>query len=116
MVTRWYNGQVLPTVFSPGRMTRTASTKLLIRPFRSHPTYKSTSKMITVMKQIFLILFVAVSIPAFSQSYTSFQYSMGFGTGDLGDFIGSPSFRGFTIDYRGLVRPEVGIGVDIGWN
>lgn len=72
--------------------------------------------MIIAMKKILLILFVAIGIPAFSQSFTSFQYSMGFGTGDLGDFIGAPSFRGFTIDYRGLIQPNIGVGVDVGWN
>ncbi len=68
------------------------------------------------MKKIFLLLFVIVSIPAFSQHLTSLQYSMGFGTGDLGDFIGKPSFRGFTLDYRKLVQPNVGVGIDAGWN
>ena len=68
------------------------------------------------MKRILTILLMVAGIPAFSQSFTSFQYSMGFGTGDLGDFIGTPSFRGFTIDYRGLVQPNVGVGVDVGWN
>lgn len=47
---------------------------------------------------------------------TTLQYSMGFGTGDLGDHISKTSFRGFTIDYRKLVQPNVGVGVDLGWN
>jgi opacity protein-like surface antigen len=68
------------------------------------------------MKKIFLFLFVVTVIPAFSQSITSLQYSMGFGTGDLGDFIGTPSFRGFTLDFRKLVQPNVGVGIDVGWN
>lgn len=68
------------------------------------------------MKKILLALFVVVSIPAFSQSITSLQYSMGFGTGDLGDFIDKPSFRGITLDWRKLVQPNVGVGLDIGWN
>jgi opacity protein-like surface antigen len=68
------------------------------------------------MKKIFLILFAVVSVPAFSQHLTSLQYSMGFGTGDLGDFIDKPSFRGFTIDYRKMVQPNIGVGFDVGWN
>ena len=68
------------------------------------------------MKKILLACFVIFSIPAFSQSYTSLQYSMGFGTGDLGDFIDKPSFRGVTLDFRKLVQPNIGVGVDLGWN
>lgn len=68
------------------------------------------------MKKLLFILFVIAGMHAHAQSFTSLQYSMGFGTGDLGDFIGTPSFRGFTIDYRQMAQPNVGVGVDIGWN
>lgn len=68
------------------------------------------------MKKLLFILFIVVSVPALSQNLTSLQYSMGFGTGDLGDFIDKPSFRGFTIDYRKMVQPNVGVGFDVGWN
>ncbi len=36
---------------------------------------------------------------------TALQYSIGFGTGDMHDFIGKASFRGFTLDYRNLATP-----------
>ena len=49
------------------------------------------------MKKLLFILFIVVSVPAFSQNLTTLEYSMGFGTGDMGDFIDKPSFRGFTI-------------------
>ena len=68
------------------------------------------------MKKLFFILFIVASAPAIAQNVTSLQYSMGFGTGDLGDFIDKPSFRGFTIDYRRMVQPNVGVGFDAGWN
>lgn len=68
------------------------------------------------MKKILFVLFVTLGVPAFSQSFTSLQYTMGFGTGDLGDFIGSTSFRGFNVDFRQLVQPNVGVGVEVGWN
>lgn len=68
------------------------------------------------MKILFLILFAIASFPAFSQNLTALQYSIGFGTGDLADFIDRPSFRGFTIDYRRMVQPNIGVGVDVGWN
>ena len=49
------------------------------------------------MKKLLIILFIVVSVPAFSQNLTTVEYSMGFATGDMGDFIDKPSFRGFTI-------------------
>ncbi len=70
------------------------------------------------MKKILFIIILAFSVSsAFAQSnLTAIQYSMGFGTGDLGDYIGQPSFRGFNIDYRRMVQPNVGVGFDLGWN
>ena len=68
------------------------------------------------MKKLLFILFIVVSVPAFSQNLTTLEYSMGFATGDMGDFIDKPSFRGFTLDYRRLVQPNVGVGFEGGWN
>lgn len=70
------------------------------------------------MKKIFFIAIILVfASSAFSQtSMTALQYSMGFGTGDMHDFIAPASFRGFTVDYRKFVSSNVGVGVDIGWN
>jgi hypothetical protein len=68
-------------------------------------------------KIIFVTIFSVWAVLAYSQeSFTALQYSMGFGTGDMHDFIKPASFRGFTIDYRGLIQPNVGIGVDVSWN
>src|SRR6478735_7886331 len=68
------------------------------------------------MKKILFIIFSVVASSAFAQSLTSVQYTMGFGSGDLGDFISKPSFRGFTVDFRKLVQPNVGVGFELGWN
>ena len=70
------------------------------------------------MKKIFTIAIITVlGISAYGQtSITALSYSMGFGTGDMHDYISKASFRGFTIDYRKLVQTNVGVGVDIGWN
>jgi hypothetical protein len=70
------------------------------------------------MKKIFIIGIILVcAISAFSQtSLTALQYSMGFGTGSMHDYIAPASFRGFTIDYRKFVSSNVGVGVDLGWN
>lgn len=68
------------------------------------------------MKKIAFIFLLFVSTVAVGQTITSLQYSMGFGTGDLGSYIGKPSFRGVTLDYRKLVQPNVGVGFELGWN
>jgi len=70
------------------------------------------------MKKIFiLIIFSVIAFSAFPQSnFTALQYPIGFGTGDMHDFISAPSWRGFTVDYRYMAQPVVGVGFDIGWN
>ena len=70
------------------------------------------------MKKILILtIFSVIAISAFSQTnLTALQYSMGFGTGDVHDYIGKASFRGFTVDYRHLVQPNIGVGIDIGWS
>lgn len=73
------------------------------------------------MKRI-IILAVLIQIFAwtslFSQdkSHFSIQYDMSFGTGDLGDFISAPSFRGVSLQYRSAVSDNILVGVDAGWN
>ena len=70
------------------------------------------------MKKIFILAVLSVfTLSAFPQNnLTALQYSMGFGTGDMHDYISPASFRGFTFDYRNLVQPNLGVGVDFGWN
>ncbi len=73
------------------------------------------------MKKIIAILafgLLVISQNAYCQqpSYTSVQYSIGFGTGDLGDYISAPSFRGATIEYRKAIKDNLLVGVDLGWN
>ena len=49
-------------------------------------------------------------------NHFSFQYSMGLGTGDLGDFTNKFSFRGAAIEWRRFIDPTVSVGIDVGWN
>jgi outer membrane protein len=66
---------------------------------------------------IFLGALIALAAgTAQAQSLSTISYSMGFATGDLGDFISKPSFRGVTFDYRKMVQPNVGVGFNLGWN
>jgi outer membrane protein W len=68
------------------------------------------------MKRLLLILSMMVSVTAFSQNLTSLQYSMGFGSGDLSDYIDKPSFRGLTVDYRKMIQPNIGVGIELAWH
>lgn len=72
------------------------------------------------MKKIFFIAFVALfastSTATAQDNLYSIQYSMGFGSGDLGDFIGQPSFRGISFEYRNMIEPKVGVGVELAYN
>ena len=62
------------------------------------------------------ILLISAVTMLQAQSNTYMTYSMGFGMGDLGNFISKTSFRGAAIDYRKLVQPNVGVGFNLGWN
>lgn len=69
------------------------------------------------MKKIIIFLaFTILSLSSFSQSFISFQYSMGFGSGNMKDYINKASFRGGTFDYRNLVTENIGVGFELGWN
>jgi hypothetical protein len=71
------------------------------------------------MKKIFLTFalgLMAVGALKAQGNVTAFTYSIGFGTGDLSDFISKPSFRGVNLDYRKLVQPNIGVGFSVGWN
>jgi hypothetical protein len=70
------------------------------------------------MKKIIVVtILMVLSVSAFSQkSFVSFQYSMGFATGELHNYISKASFRGFTFDYRSMIQPSIGLGLDAGWN
>ena len=51
------------------------------------------------------------------QSMLSIQYSVGYTTGKLNDFICNTSWRGATMDYRKYINGgQIGIGGTIGWN
>ena len=54
--------------------------------------------------------------PALAQSTFSMEYSIGTGSGETKSFISSPSFRGGMLAYRRMINPNIGVGVDAGWN
>lgn len=62
----------------------------------------------------FMVMMLASTANA--QSLTTASYSMGLATGDMGDYVSNFSGRGFTLDYRNMVQPNLGIGFYTGWN
>ena len=46
----------------------------------------------------------------------SFNYYIGFPSGNFGDFIGENSFRGFSFDYDHYLNEKVSIGGYVGWS
>lgn len=68
------------------------------------------------MKKLLFVILISASVTGFSQTVTSVQYSMGFGTGDIADHTGAASFRGFTFEVLKLVQPNVAVGLELGWN
>ena len=70
-------------------------------------------------KTIFFILVIGLAIPAFVKAqsgYTSFQYQIGFATGDLGDYISKVSFRGAVFDYQRNLSANASVGVEFAWS
>ena len=72
------------------------------------PTMKKISTVLAIM----LVTCGAVH----AQTNFTMSYSMGFGTGDVADFISKPSFRGANIEFRSMVQPNIGVGITFGWN
>jgi hypothetical protein len=68
-------------------------------------------------KQLITLFIICCGTAAIAQgNYFSFQYSVGIGTGDLGTFNSNASFRGATIEWRGMVQPSIAVGIEAGWN
>lgn len=53
---------------------------------------------------LFILLCAGISAIAQSSSF-SFQYSMGFGAGDMKDYTPNASFRGATLEWRNMYNP-----------
>lgn len=69
------------------------------------------------MKKVVLCLILLGTISNMSAQYiTNFSYSIGFPSGDLSNYISEPSLRGFSFGYSRFVKPNVTVGINLGWN
>ena len=67
---------------------------------------------------ITIILFTSLVIGvncASAQNGVMVQYTINFPMSNSSDFVGEPSFRGATFDYRHGVTPNIAVGFSIGW-
>jgi len=72
------------------------------------------------MKKIFFVVLLTGIITATQvkaqESLFSVQYSMGFAVGDLKEFNEAASFRGMSFEYRYMMQPAIGVGLETGYN
>jgi opacity protein-like surface antigen len=69
------------------------------------------------MKKIFAIsVLVCFTHALLAQSNTTVSYVVGFPAGHLGGFMNKTSWRGFSIDYRHTVQPNVALGMNVSWS
>ena len=64
---------------------------------------------------IALLLLGTTTISA-QNSRTYLTYAVGFATGDLGEFISTPSWRGVSLDFYSMINPNVAIGGSGAWS
>jgi hypothetical protein len=68
-------------------------------------------------KALYIFIFTIIATSAMAQSsMMSWQYSMGFATGNLKEYTSPVSFRGVTYNYSKMVESGAAIGLELGWN
>jgi hypothetical protein len=68
-------------------------------------------------KILYILLFTVLATSAMAQnSMMSWQYSIGFASGDLHDYVSPVSWRGVTYNYNHMVETGASIGLEVGWN
>lgn len=68
-------------------------------------------------KTLYILLFTVLASSAMAQnSMMSWQYSIGFASGDLHDYVSPVSWRGVTYNYNHMVETGASIGLELGWN
>lgn len=68
-----------------------------------------------LLTSIFVVL-IGLSSMAQGGGIWNFNWNMGFPMGDTKDFIGQPTFRGFSIEGRSFVTDNVTVGGLAAWN
>jgi outer membrane protein len=69
-----------------------------------------------IIYSVIAILCFGVTMVNAQNNRTNLTYAVGFATGDLGDYISQPSWRGFNIEVLKMVSEKVGVGGSFSWN
>ena len=65
---------------------------------------------------IFCSMVSMTSVFSQAENHFAINYDMSFATGDLGEYITSPSFRGASAQYRYAATNNILVGIDAAWN
>lgn len=68
------------------------------------------------IKYTFIIALTMVTFGVSAQNKTNLHYSMAMPMGDTKDFIEKTSFRGMLLEFEKLIQPNIGVGIQLGWN
>jgi outer membrane protein W len=70
------------------------------------------------MKKILLLLLTALCMKgAYAQAGDfTLSYPISLPMGNLHDYIGATSFRGISMEFNKRVKPNVAVGLEVGWN
>lgn len=64
-----------------------------------------------------LLLTMVLTASTYSQNtLLGFSWSMGFTSGKTAEYVGAPSFTGFSFESHKFLKPNVSIGISTGWN
>ena len=64
---------------------------------------------------IAIAILLALASGAYADSFMAISYDISAPLGNTRDFIGSASWRGFSVEGRGFFKPNWSAGVDFGW-
>ncbi|MBK8883777.1 MAG: OmpW family protein [Bacteroidales bacterium] len=68
-------------------------------------------------KTLYILLFTVLASSAMAQNnMMSWQYSIGFASGDLHDYVEPVSWRGVTYNYHRMMETGASVGMELGWN
>ncbi len=67
-------------------------------------------------QSIITIIFLLITTTLAAQSKTNLHYSIGFPMSDTKDYIRKTSWRGVLFEYEKLIQPNIGVGIQTGWN
>ena len=69
------------------------------------------------MKYILTVLTaLLISVVSYTQGVYTLDYTMSFGLGETGNYIGQPSFRGITFEGREFISENVSLGGVLTWS